>query len=241
MPERTCQRPGCGRAIPSRKRKDARWCSRSCESKARRAAARKVRFEAANPGAAELLGAEDRSLIDLYERARDDEHDVGLDDEHRAPYRPQKWVEDDGRFAAMLADDEGTVRSHQTPRSAPLDAWRRWRAAGRQNPGVEPREQQQDRIARQKAARDASMSRIDARVDGRVQDRFDPRTAPNPGRNGAASRRLNAAYVEQPPAWATSEFDFTNETIDGGPFTRGRPAGQRNRSADYAWRMRDGW
>jgi hypothetical protein len=167
-------------------------------------------------------------------------HDVGLDDE-QAAYRPRKWIEDDERFAAIVADDEGTVRSQPAPRPAPLDAWRRWRAHTRRNPGVEPLEQTQDRIARQRAAYDASMSRIDARVDGRVQDRFDPRTASNPGRNGAASRKLNAAYAEQPPAWATSEFDFTNETTGGGPFTRGRPSGQRSRTADYAWRMRDGW
>jgi hypothetical protein len=238
MPERTCQRPGCGRAIPSRKRRDARWCSRSCESKARRSAMRKAAFVAANPDAAELLGAEDQSLVDLYERVRDDEHEA--QDDEPAAYRPRKWVEDDERFAAIVADDEGTVRS-QPPRSAPLDAWRRWRAESKRNPGVEPREQQADRVARQRAARDAQAGRIDAMWPGRVQDRHEPRTAANPGRMGAESRRLNAHYVETPPAWAAGEFDFTNETVDGGPFTRGRPAGQRSRSADYAWNMRDGW
>jgi hypothetical protein len=69
MAERVCQRPGCGRAIPSRKRRDTRWCSRSCESKARRAAARRAAFETPNPGAAQLSGAEDQSLLELYERA----------------------------------------------------------------------------------------------------------------------------------------------------------------------------
>jgi len=79
MPERICQRPGCGRPIPSRKRQDARWCSRSCESKARRPAKRKADFEAANPGAAELLGAEDRSLAELHERATAPAHWADLE------------------------------------------------------------------------------------------------------------------------------------------------------------------
>lgn len=70
MDVRVCQRPGCGRPIGTRRRRDARWCSRSCESKARRQAARKATFEAANPGAAELLGAEDQSLAELQDRAR---------------------------------------------------------------------------------------------------------------------------------------------------------------------------
>jgi hypothetical protein len=170
--------------------------------------------------------------VQSHDRLDDDDH---LDDEHPGAHRPRKWVEDDERFAVIVADDEGTVRSQPAPRRMPLDAWRRWRAESKRNPGVEPLEQTQDRIARQRAAYDASMSRIDARVDGRAQDRFDPRTAPNPGRNGAASRKLNQRYAEQPPAWAAAEFDFTNETIDGGPFTRGRPVGQRNRSADYRW------
>jgi len=70
MPERTCQRPGCGRPIPSRKRQDARWCSRACESKARRAAGRKAGFIAANPGAGELLHAEAQTLVSLHGNAR---------------------------------------------------------------------------------------------------------------------------------------------------------------------------
>jgi len=170
----------------------------------------------------------------------DDEHEV--QDDEQAAYRPRKWIEDDERFAAIVADDEGTVRSQQTPRSAPLESWRRWRAQAKANPGVEPREQQADRVARQKAARDAQAERIDAMWPGRVQDRHDPRTAVNPGRNGAASRKLSAHYVERPPVWTSGDgFDFGNQTVDGGPFTRSRPAGQRSRSADYAWNMRDGW
>jgi hypothetical protein len=86
MPERICQRPGCGRSIPSRKRRDARWCSRSCESKARRQAARRAAFEAANPDSAQLLGAESQSLTELHDHAG----------------RPAHWAE----IEAAVVDDD---------------------------------------------------------------------------------------------------------------------------------------
>jgi hypothetical protein len=169
--------------------------------------------------------------------------DVEDDQDVEQAARPRAWDEADERFHALIGDnDEPDISSRRSPRM-PLESWRRWRAAGRQNPGVEPREQQEDRIARQKAARDAQTERIDTMWPGRLQDRHDPRTAGNPGRRGAESRRLNAAYSQQPSAWATSEFDFqAGESWTGGPFRAARsPSGQRSRSADYAWRMDDGF
>lgn len=233
MPDRICQRPGCGRAIPSNKRKDARWCSRKCEGRARRAAEKKAAYEVEYgplPSNSYEQDVEDRSL------AADDD----LDDEHPAAHRPRKWVEDDERFAALIAGDEGTVRNHHTPRRMPLDAWRRWRAESKRNPGVEPPEQTADRVARQRAAYDASMSRIDRSTAGRVQDRHDPRTAPNVAGNAIKSRALNAHYVEQPPI-PSPGWDFTNETVDGGPYRSGRASGRRSGHADYRWELPDGF
>jgi hypothetical protein len=135
MPERLCQLPGCGRAIPSRKRKDARWCSRSCESKARRQAARKARFEAANPQTVQLIGAEDQSLAELHQRAGRPDHwadieagpaddellehtdyfDIGIyghnhqDDEqgiHSGDSAPDPWQQRNEAWAAQMAHTE---------------------------------------------------------------------------------------------------------------------------------------
>jgi hypothetical protein len=82
LPERVCQRPGCGRVISSRKRRDTRWCSRSCESKARRAAKRRAAFKDAHPEAAELIPAEEQSLTDLYARAAPPVHRADLESGH---------------------------------------------------------------------------------------------------------------------------------------------------------------
>ena len=114
MPERLCQRPGCGNAIPSHKRRDARWCSRRCESKARRAAARKARFEVANPGSAELLGAENQSLAELYDHAA---HQGDDDADRRTPEQRAQ----DERYAAMIAGDESAAGPAQRPAERPID------------------------------------------------------------------------------------------------------------------------
>lgn len=221
----------CGKPIPDR-RKDARFCSTSHRVMASRRRRRQAEIH-------ESLVA--RGGPEFTDQSHTDPDDEAQDDEHPAAYRPRKWVEDDERFAAIVADDEGTARSQQTPRSAPLDAWRGWRVQAKANPGVEPREQQADRIDRHKAARDAQAGRIDAMWPGRVQDRHDPRTAANPGRMGAESRKLNQRHVETPPSWATSEFDFqAGESWTGGPYRAGRSeSGQRSRSANYAWRGLD--
>jgi len=240
MPERTCQRPGCGRAIPSRKRQDARWCSRSCESKARRAARRKADFEAANPDTAELLRAEDQSLADLYGNAgpprdwRDDPRnfsdygDVPGDVELAAEIDDdddQEWATQDKRIRTLLEEDQ----DQRTPR----EAWKRWRAYGRRH-GTEDPEQTQDRIARHQAAEAARTARIDRSTAGRVQSRFDTRTAANVANNALQSRALNRRYVERPPI-VSPGFDFTGESFDGGPYRSGRPSGQRSGHADYQW------
>ena len=219
----------CGEPIPDR-RKDARYCSTSHRVMASR---RRKRQAEIHGGLVARGGQEftDQSRPDHWGDP-ETEFDDDQDDEHQDD-RPQKWIEDDERFAATIAGDDPAVRN-RSPRRAPIDSWRRWRGYGNRH-GTEHPEQTADRIARQRAAYDASMSRIDSYTAGRVQDRHDPRTAANPGRNGAASRRLNQRYAEQPPSWAASAFDFTNETIDGGPFTRGRPFGRRSRHADYRW------
>jgi hypothetical protein len=169
-----------------------------------------------------------------------DEHDHQHDEAGIVSGDAAPVHESDRRFAALIAGDD--VPGPGTRSTTPRDVWKRWRGYGKHH-GTEHPEQTADRIDRQQAARDAQAARIDAQVDGRVQDRHDPRTAGNPGRNGAASRRLNAAYSEQPPAWATSRFDFQAGESWTGSLSRGwgRPAGQRSGHADYAWWMDDGF
>ena len=128
MPDRVCQRPGCGRAISSRRRKDTRWCSRSCESKAARAARRNAEFEAAHPGAAELLRAEDLSLDQLHARARPPARravdpvysdELDLDDDHPdddGQGAGRAYLNDAGR-AYKEADD---IRARYEARIRPL-------------------------------------------------------------------------------------------------------------------------
>ena len=107
MSERTCQRPGCGRPIPGRRRKDTRWCGRACESRAHRAAKRRAAFEARDPAAAELLRAEDQSLTELYERARRPAHS---DD----PEVPDDQADDDDSPGAWDREDPGAWRHRTT-------------------------------------------------------------------------------------------------------------------------------
>lgn len=224
---RTCAY--CGTPLRPDARSDQQYCGRTHKRQARRVAKREAERHA--------------ERVDKYPPLADMRDDVEDDQDVEQAARPRAWDEADERFHALIGDnDEPDINSRRS-RRMPLDAWRRWRAAGRQNPGVEPREQQQDRIARQKAARDAQAERIDAMWPGRVQDRHDPRTAGNPGSNGAASRRLNAGHVERPPSWVEQDFDFDlqpGESWTGGPFRSGRPSGQRSRHAAYAWRMDDG-
>jgi hypothetical protein len=74
VPDRPCQRPGCGRHIPAYKRRHARWCSRSCENKARRTAARLDVALEDYGGPGELLPEEHHSLAELHERAAPPQH-----------------------------------------------------------------------------------------------------------------------------------------------------------------------
>lgn len=244
MPERTCQRAGCGRPIPSRKRQDARWCSRSCESKARRAASRKARFEAANSDAAELLRAEAQTLAELHDKAgpprdrRDDPRNFPDFGELPGDYDTAAEIDDEhqdneqaARVRAMLRDDAG----QRTPR----ETWKRWRSYGRRH-GVEHPEQTADRIERHRAAMVARVARIDQSTAGRVQDRFDTRTTANVARNAGESRRLNAGHVDQTPA-GSGVFDFQGEQVTGDFYRQGRASGQRSRHSDFAWNMTVGF
>jgi hypothetical protein len=171
MPEKTCQRPGCGRQIPSRKRKDARWCSRSCESKARRAAARKVRFEAANPGSAELLGAEGQSLTDLYDGAG----------------RPDHWDDPETKFSDefdLLHDDQddehqddetGIVGGDGDPGYNPDTAWAARQEFASAVERIQARYESQlrpyrDALRRNLGVKPVAMARIEAQRDAEIQE-----------------------------------------------------------------------
>lgn len=163
MSERTCQRPGCGRAIPSRKRKDARWCSRSCESKARRAAARKARFEAA----AELLPTE--SQVELHDRTGRPDHWDDLETEFSdefdllheaqddeagivaADTEPDPWRERHDAWEARMAHIEAVeaIQARYERVLAP------YRETMRRNPSVKP-----VAVARLEQARDEEIREL---------------------------------------------------------------------------------
>jgi hypothetical protein len=125
------------------KRRDARWCTRSCESKARRQAARKAAFEAANPDAAELLRAESQSLAELHQRTgrsahwddieagragddlaneielEDQDDEVGIVAGDRAP---DPWEARDQAFAAQtaLAEEIDAINDDFNRRARPF-------------------------------------------------------------------------------------------------------------------------
>jgi hypothetical protein len=240
MSERICQRPGCGNLIRSSRRRDTRWCSRSCEGKARRAANQKAEFEDKYGAVAELLPVEDQSLAELHERARPPRHPASLDagrvdhdlrefsDEHGDEHLDD---EDYGEVPAWAGQDE--------PQRTTRGTWKRWRLYGKRH-GTEHPEQAHERIERQHAEAAVRMARIDAGTAGRVQDRFDPRTAPNVASSARQSRALNARYVDQ-PRMPAPRFDFQGESVSGGSYGYGRASGQRPGRTGHAWNTEDGF
>ena len=136
MSERTCQRPGCGNQIHSRKRRDARWCSRKCEGRATRAA-RRLGIELADYGKPEkLLPVGDQSLVQLHDRARPprevteepaevqaDEHD--LDDEPNESWSMRLELELEQQVNAIRARYASEIN--------------RWTMVYARNPGPAPR------------------------------------------------------------------------------------------------------
>ena len=254
MSEGACQRPGCDNLIPSRKRRDARWCSRRCEGRATRAAKR-LGIELAGYGtprvtarggsesrgaararpSAAATGRRSAGFSDYGDVPGDSELAARIDAEDEGLFYDDQDDQDDdqaARFHQMVEEDA----DHRTPR----ETWKRWRAYSRRNPGVEHPDQTADRIARHRAAETAKAARIDQGTAGRIQDRFDSRTAASVAQNARESRRLNASHTDQPPL-AGPRFDFQAEQIDGSFYRGGRPAGQRSRHSDFAWRMQDGW
>jgi hypothetical protein len=221
------------------KRGGAVYCSRQCKNSARRARKRVDTQRAGHPSADEIR--ESAALTEAYANERSPDPIDLDDDEHQdeeqgivAGDAGPRLHETDIRFAAMI--EKGHARGG--PSRGARKAWRQHGTRhGTEHPG-----QTADRLARHQADVDARTARLDSMTAGRVQDRFDDRTRPNVGRNGADSRRLNRRFLPDDDMPRPSPgFDFTNETTDGGPFTRGRPVGQRGGSADYAWNMRDGW
>ena len=188
-------------------------------------------------------GLTDQSLAELHERARAPQH---WTDDPRA-FSDYGDVPGDYELAAEIDDehqgDEQTSRFHQMVEEdadrTPRETWKRWRSYARRH-GTEHPEQTADRIERHRAAEAAKTARIDRSTAGRVQSRFDSRTSASVATNARESRRLNASHTDQPPL-AGPRFDFQAEQIDGSFYRGGRPAGQRSRHSDFAWRMQDGW
>ena len=242
MSERVCQRPGCGNPIRSSRRRDVRWCSRSCEGKARRAARRKADFEDKYGIPDELLPVEAQGLAELHDRASVPQHwadiEAGHVDDDPIEFSDQYDVavyehehlddEQNARYHAMFREDGG--------QRAPRETWTRWRSYGRRH-GVEDPAQTQDRIQRHMAAERAADARRDANTTGRVQSRHDPRTTGSVALRGTESRGLNLRHVEQPPL-PPRGFDFRTAPAIG---HQGRASGHDRRYGGSAWQMRDGF
>jgi hypothetical protein len=238
MSERPCQRPGCGNPIRSSRRRDTRWCSRSCEGKARRAANQKADFEDKYGAVAELLPVEDQSLAELYERARPPRHRADLD-AGRMDHELSEFSEHDDDHLDDEDDEVPQWADQDETQLTPRGTWKRWRSYGKRH-GTEHPERAKERIERQHAEQADRMARIDASTARRVQDRFDPRTASNVASSARRSRALNAGRLDRPPMPAPT-FDFQGESVGGGPYGYGRASGQRLGRTGYAWNMEDGF
>jgi hypothetical protein len=232
--ERTCQRPGCDRAIPLRKRKDARWCSRSCEAKAQRAAMRRAAFEDehgpvpsydAEPGRVGSGVLANESLTELHARAA------------RPPSAPELAVP--GHGESDYAEDTrfSEMAGQAVARPTPPGIMREWRAYGRRH-GTEHPEQSWDRVQRQQAQADANRARDAHLVPHMAEDCFDRRTVGNVGRRGQESRRLNAGHQEL-GAFDAQEWDVP-EVIHYGAYTGMVRAPAAGHDSDHAWNMKDG-
>jgi hypothetical protein len=120
MADRPCQRPGCDRQIPSFKRRHARWCSRSCENKARRSAAR-LGVELENYGVAEqLLPEEVHSLAELHGKSSPPHQYVSPDAEY--VIEPDHLDDDKTILDSVPGHDAaGEIRRHRADVTARLD------------------------------------------------------------------------------------------------------------------------
>lgn len=245
MPDRPCQRPGCGNQIPSRKRQDARWCSRKCEGRATRAAKRMGIGLADYVKGVSYSPVEDRSLAELHGKAgppswRDDPRnfsDYGdlpgdaelaaeFDDEHQGDERGQ-------HFHEMVQADA----AQRKPRWSWFDLRQRYN----QNPGIELPSITRERTERYRTDQAAIQRRLRTST-GQPQDRHNAVTRDVVASRATESRRLNHHYATADPRPVPQqEFDFTAESFNGGPFRQGRPSGQRSANADYRWRMEDGF
>jgi len=226
MPERYCERPGCGRPIPSRKRQDTRWCSRSCESKAHRLATKRAEFAAAHP--------EEMSSYQAHVRGGSESRE----DLSPAPEERAEWAERDAQLNKLL----GVETQQREERRTRTGSWFSLKKLLSRNPGVEPPAITEARVERARAEQRATVQRLQS-APGRVQNRFDASTSGNVAQRGAESRKRNKVYAtaDPRPASQRDQYDFSNQTVDGGPFGRGRLSGQRPGHADYRWQMTDGW
>ena len=186
MSERACQRPGCDNLIPSRKRRDARWCSRRCEGRATRAAKR-IGIELADYGKPEkLLPVGDQSLVQLHDRARPPREVT----EEPAEVVPDEFGMTDG----LLDDEPNAAWSMRVEMDQATNAIRaryaseiqHWQSVYRRNPGPAPKlteitRKMQAEIreierryylqeARELAAADHASSRAQARAQERQRE-----------------------------------------------------------------------
>lgn len=232
MTDRTCEY--CDKPLSPDARPDQRFCGPTHRKKAKRVAKAEADRAAARVDALpQLLSLREEG----YDAERQDAEPVH---------------ESDRRFAAIIAGEDPDTRAPRR-RGIHSGLWERIRETLSRNPGVLPAEAVQVRTDAARAAERAKIERLRSTPpELRVQDRHDPSTRASVGIRGSQMRKLNTRNMprpQQPPSWlADSEDEYDalrrmqpGETIDGGPFTRGRPTGQRSRHADYRWRIDDGF
>ena len=148
MTGRPCQRPGCGNQIPARKRQDTRWCSRSCENKARRSA-RLLGIPVADyPVSGKLLpeGGPETTLteLDARRRAHQPAQDPGEDLREYTDWGelPEDHEDDPGEIydeaATSWSDRYKVEQALDKLRARYEEMARPYLQQLRRNPGVKP-------------------------------------------------------------------------------------------------------
>ena len=176
-----------------------------------------------------------RKYSDFGELPGDYERDAEYD---RWAEERAEWQERDAALNKLL----GVETQRQEERRTRTGSWFSLKRLLSRNPGVEPPAITEARVERARAEQRATVQRLQS-APGRVQNRFDASTSGNVAQRGAESRKRNKVYAtaDPRPASQRDQYDFSNQTVDGGPFGRGRLSGQRPGHADYRWQMTDGW
>ena len=222
-PTPRCANPACG--DPFLPEQDGqKYCSTRCREAAKK---RRQRFRLRRgKGGGELLDPQGTSgPPDWRDDPRNfsdygdlpDDFDLAVEIDER-----------DARFHEMVQEDAGQRK--------PRWSWSDLKQVYSANPGIELPAITKERTERYKADQAAIQRRL-RNSPRQPQDRHNAVTRDVVASRATESRRLNHHYAsaDPRPVWQRQEFDFTAESVNGGPFRSGRPSGQRSQHSDYAW------